>query len=218
VIKYQSFVSAFDSLLTVIQLCANAMAQDEGAWRRKAYVWRRLEKVLPDGAPYTRGSGASKRYAASAIPVIGVLLLVSNRFASVELLDAISRAILRSLTKNRIFSRCWASALARAAEFHYKTSATQEEPEKEKIDEAEANEVSASEHTFLTIVFPGPARDEVIVRCSSTPQITPGEEVDIYSVDLGYVFFALFNEGRGLLGEGFRLARPQRRARRARRS
>src|SRR6516164_1448766 len=112
-------MSAFDSLLTVIQLCANAMAQDEEAWRRKAYVWRRLEKVLPDGAPYTRGSGASKRYATSAIPVIGVLLLVSNRFGSVELLDAISRAILRNLTKNRIFSRCWAAALARAKESHY---------------------------------------------------------------------------------------------------
>jgi hypothetical protein len=211
-------MTTFHSLAAVIELCASAMAEDkeqEQVWRRKAYVWRKLGKVLPGGAPHTRGSGASRRYAVSAIPLIGVLLLTSNRFGSVELLDEISRAIQRNLTKNRAFSQCWSAALAREEERHYKMLTAEEETDDGKIDEAETHEVSTSEYTFLTIAFPGPARLELVVRCGTAPQIVPGEEVDIYSFDLGYVFSGLFDEGARLFGEGFRLTSAPRVRRRS---
>jgi hypothetical protein len=204
-------MTAFHSLLSVIQLCAAALAEDKEqvpAWGRKGYVWRKLGKVLPDGVPYTRGNGASKRYATSAIPIIAVLLYISNRFAPVEILDAISRALQRNLAANRAFSQCWAAALAR-------TEATDETGD-EEVDEALTNEAgavgtAASETTWLTVSFPTIARDGFIVRCSAGPETRRDEDVDIYCLDLDFVFWALLEVGRQEFGETFRLtsARPQ---------
>jgi hypothetical protein len=210
-------MTTFHSLAAVIELCASAIAEDkeqEQVWRRKAYVWRKLGKVLPDGAPNTQGSDASKRYAASAIPLIGVLLLISNRFGSVELLDEISRAIQRSLTHNRAFSRCWAAALAKVETPENKKSADEEETEEETGME-NADEVATSETSWLTIAFPGPARVELIVRCGAAPRPITGEDVDVYCLDLGYVSELLLDLGLLQFGEGFRLTTVPRARRRS---
>jgi hypothetical protein len=216
--KIPPLMTVFYSLAAVIELCASALAEDDPAWRRKAYVWRKLGKVLPDGAPNTRGSGASKRYAEWAIPLIGVMLLISNRFGSVELLDEISRAIQRSLTHNRGFSQCWAAALATAETQHNKESADEEETQeadRTETDGEKTDEVAASETSWLTIAFPGPARVELIARCGTAPRPITGEDVDIYSLDLSYVFEMLLDIGLVQFGEGFRLTTVPRASRRS---
>src|SRR5215472_14823106 len=146
-------MSPFYSLLAVIELCARALAESKGqeqSWTRKGYVWRKLRKVLPDGAPHTRGCGASKRYAASAIPIIAVLLYISNRFAEVEVLDAISRAIQQNLVANPAFSRCWGAA----------------------VGEAESEITKARPSFYLTIGFPNVVHDGFIVRCGARPRVS----------------------------------------------
>jgi hypothetical protein len=169
------------SLLSVIELCASALAEDkeqELAWHRKVYVWRKAGKILPDGPPYTQDSGASKRYTASAIPLIGVLLFISNRFPAVEVLDEISRALQRSLTANQAVSRTWAAALARAASY-------------------------SSGRTLLTIAFPTYSRDGFSIRFGNSPIIISDEDIDIYVIDISFVFYALLEGGISLFGEGF---------------
>jgi hypothetical protein len=194
-------ITAFHSLLAVVDLCAAAAVEDQEVWRRRAYVWRNLGKVLPDGAPNTRGSGASKRYAAAAIPLIAVLLAVSQRFASVQVLDAISQAIQRNLTKNRAFSKCWAAALRREASY-YRKPAHEEEMQEPETEEIETSALSIS-HTYITIAFPSPGRtdDEFAVRCGAAPRMINGEDIDIYVLDIGFIFDNLFNEGLVLFGE-----------------
>src|SRR5215472_13117721 len=180
-------MSPFYSLLALIELCAWTLAEDKGqeqSWTRKGYVWRKLRKVLPDGAPHTRGSGASKRYAASAIPIVAVLLYISNRFAAVEVLDAISQAIQHNLVGNPDFSLCWAAAIANA------------EGETSKVFE---------HRSYLTIGFPNVVHNGFIVRCGARPQIS-GDDTDIYCLDLDFVFIQLFRSGCEKFGEGFRLS------------
>jgi hypothetical protein len=213
-------MTVFYSLSTVIELCGLMTENDEQTqgWRRKAYVWRKLGTVLPDGAPNTRGSGASKRYAERAIPLIGVMLLISERFGSVKLLDEISRAIQRSLAHNRAFSQCWAAAMTKAKARHSKDYAN--EGEIQKADETETDRgrsdvATDSETSWLTIAFPGPARVELIVRCDTAPRQITGEDVDIYSLDLGFVFETLFIAGLERFGEGFRLTTVPRASRRS---
>jgi hypothetical protein len=194
-------MATFHSLLAVVDLCAAAAVEDQEVWRRRAYVWRKLGKVLPDGAPNTRGSGASKRYAAAAIPLIAVLLAVSQRFPSVHVLDAISQAIQRNLTKNRAFSQCWAAALRREASY-YRKPPHEEHMQKPETEEIKASALSISQ-TYITIAFPSPGRtgDEFVARCGAAPRIINGEDIDIYVLDLGFIFNNLFNEGLVLFEE-----------------
>ena len=192
-------MTAFHSLLTVVELCATAIAENREqhqAWCRKAYVWRKLGKVLPDGAPYTRGSGASKRYADDAIPLIGLMLHISNRFGSVELLDAISRAIQRALTVNRAFSQCWVAALA------HEEARAKVLVDNDRLDKAaetgEAKKGAAFDWniTYLTIAFPSPARDGFSIRCGATPITISGEDLDVFVLDLSCILSTLFDQGR----------------------
>jgi hypothetical protein len=156
-----------------------------------------------------------KRYADAAIPLIGLMLLISNRFGSVELLDAISRAIRRTLAVNRVFSRCWAAAVgheeARAKELVHDDGIDNVA----ETDETEKDEVFTSDTFYLTIAFPSPARYEFSIRCGTTPIAIDGEDLDIYVLDLRLIFSAFFDQGRGLFGDGFRLSSPTRVRRRS---
>ena len=211
-------MAVFRSLLTVIELCAGAIAEDTEqcqAWRRKAYVWRKLGKVLPDGVPYTRGSGASKRYADAAIPLIGLMLLISNRFGSVELLDAISRAIQRTLAVNRVFSRCWVAAVGDEEALAKELVHDDGIDKATETNETEKDEVFTSDTIYLTIAFPSPARNEFSIRCGTTPIVIDGEDLDIYVLDLSLIFSTLFDQALVLFGHGFRLSSPTRVGRRS---
>jgi hypothetical protein len=137
-----------------------------------------MGKVLPNGPEYTQGAGNSRRYHEKTIPLIAVLLQVSDKYPSIEELDAISRAIQRKLAARRTpFAQCWTAALARAA------------AEEAAEEEAELTEVQKEDH-WLTIAFPTPSRD-LDVRCGPTVIINKSEDIDIYAVDLDFIFFGL---------------------------
>jgi hypothetical protein len=212
-------VVAYYPLLTLAEICAEAMSADDAeAWPRRAYVWRKLGKILVDGAPFTKGQGQSKRYAAASVPGMAVMLFIASRFPGleVEVLDGIAKAIERNLAANPVFARCWRAALLQA-EAWYEQADDSEETIDEETDEEKTDEVS----TYLSIAFSGPVRDGFIARCGPGPKIMPGEDTDIYVLDLHYIFHNLLNSGRARLGEGFRLAGAPRQAatpRRKRRS
>jgi hypothetical protein len=167
-------MAVFHSLLHAIELCAPEDDEEHLVWRRRAYVWRKLGKILPDGDGGTRGSGASKRYAASAIPRIAVLLRISNRLSSVEMLDEISQAMQRNLTRNPPFARHWTTALRRAEEW--------------------AKEQAAKENrTYLTIAFSNTVH-YLVVRCGDSP-IFSDDDTDIYVLDLSFIFECMFDFG-----------------------
>jgi hypothetical protein len=200
------------SLQTVVGICAGAIddtLQEREAWGRKSYVWRRLGKVLPDGPPYTRGAGAAKRYEAAAIPLIGVMLCIARRFSSVEVLDEISQELQRNLGVNRAFSRCWSEALAVAERLRKGIWA-----DAERIDLAERDPVERETQNlrriWLTIAFSGPVTG-LNLRCDERPVIKNGQDVDIYCMDLGYIFNQLLEEGAVIFAEDFQLASPPRR-------
>jgi hypothetical protein len=73
-----------------------------------------------------------------------------------------------------------------------------QEPETEEI---ETSALSIS-NTYITIAFPSPGRtdDEFAVRCGATPRMID-EDIDIYVLDIGFIFGNLFNEGLVLFGE-----------------
>jgi hypothetical protein len=172
-------MAVFHSLLHAIELCAPEDDEEHLVWRRRAYVWRKLGKILPDGDGGTRGSGASKRYAASAIPRIAVLLRISNRLSSVEMLDEISQAMQRNLTRNPPFARHWTTALRRA-EGKASPGRTEEIPAKEN-------------RTYLTIAFSNDIHD-LVVRCEDSPIFTD-DDTDIYVIDLSFIFACMFDFG-----------------------
>jgi hypothetical protein len=198
---------AYYPLLTVVELCAEALsANDAEAWSRRAYVWRRASKILLDGTPFTKGQGQSKRYSAASIPGIAVMLFIANRFPGleVEVLDGIAKAIKKNLDANPVFARCWRAALLQAEAWIEQRNDSGETVDKE-TDEEKTEEVS-SPNNYLSIAFPGPVRDDFIVRCGPAPTITQGEDTDIYVLDLDYIFTLISATGRGWFGEGFRLA------------
>jgi hypothetical protein len=179
-------MAVFHSLLHAIELCAPADDEEHLVWRRRAYVWRKLGKILPDGDGGTRGSGASKRYAASAIPRIAVLLRISNRLSSVEMLDEISQAMQRNLTRNPPFARHWTTALRRAEEW------AKEQAGKARLRTTE--EIPAKENrTFLTIAFSNTVH-YLVVRCGDSP-IFSDDDTDIYVLDLSFIFECMFDFG-----------------------
>jgi hypothetical protein len=192
-------MAAFHSLLHAIELCAPDDDEEHLVWRRRAYVWRKLGKILPDGNGGTRGSGASKRYAASAIPRIAVLLRISNRLSSVEVLDEISQAMQRNLTRNPPFARHWTTALGRAEEWA-KGLAEEASPGTEEIP-------AKQKRTYLTIAFSNSVHD-LVVRCGNSPIFTD-DDTDIYVFDLSFIFESMFDRG------GYELAsapQPERRS------
>jgi hypothetical protein len=200
-------VFAYYPLLTLVELCAEAISADDAeVWPRRAYVWRKLGKILVDGAPFTKGQGPSKRYAAASVPGIAVMLFIASRFRGleVEVLDGIAKAIEKNLAANPVFARCWRVALLQAEAWYERQDDSEVTVDKE-TDEEETDGVSRS-NTYLSIAFPGPIRDDFIVRCGSGPKIMPGEDTDIYVLDLHYIFANLLIAGRARLGEGFRLA------------
>ena len=54
-------------------------------------------------------------------------------------------------------------------------------------EEAELTKVQKEDH-WLTIAFPTPSRD-LDVRCGPTVIINKSEDIDIYAVDLDFIFF-----------------------------
>jgi hypothetical protein len=179
-------MAVFHSLLHAIELCAPEDDEEHLVWRRRAYVWRKLGKILPDGDGGTRGSGASKRYAASAIPRIAVLLRISNRLSSVEMLDEISQAMQRNLTRNPLFARHWTTALRRAEEWA-------KEPA-EEVSSGTTEEIPAKgSKTCLTIAFSNHVHD-LVVRCGDSPIFTD-DDADIYVLDLSFIFECMFDFG-----------------------
>ena len=199
-------MATFHSLLHAIELCAPEGGEEHLVWRRRAYVWRKLRKILPDGDGGARGSGASKRYAASAIPCIAVLLRISNRLSSVEMLDQISLAIQRNLARNPPFVRHWTTALARAEEW---AKGVEEALHKEPAKEARSGtiqEIPAKENrTYITMAFSNTVHD-LVVRCGNAP-IFAEDDTDIYVLDLSFIFECMFDFG------GFEIASaPERRS------
>ena len=176
-------MAVFHSLLHAIELCAPEDDEEHLVWRRRAYVWRKLGKILPDGDGGTRGSGASKRYAASAIPRIAVLLRISNRLSSVEMLDEISQAMQRNLTRNPPFARHWTTALRRAEEWAKGAGGEGEA----------ANNRGKENRTYLTIAFSNKVHD-LVVRCGDSPIFTD-DDTDIYVLDLSFIFECMFDFG-----------------------
>lgn len=206
-------VLAYYPLLTLAEICAEAMSADDAeAWPRRAYVWRKLGKILVDGAPFTKGQGQSKRYAAASVPGMAVMLFIASRFPGleVEVLDGIAKAIEKNLAANPVFARCWRVALLQA-EACYDRQNDSELTVDKKTNEEETDEVSSPD-IYLSIAFPGPIRDDFIVRCGPTPSITRGEDTDIYVLDLNYIFALVLDTGRAWFGEGFRLAGAARQA------
>jgi hypothetical protein len=201
-------MAGYRSLLAAIEACAPEDDQQHLIWRRRAYVWRKLSKILPDGPGSSRGTGARKRYAAAAIPRMAVLLRISDKFPATEELDAISRALEQNLTANPTFSRRWAAALAEAEAWsqdikkklsnvdwkqfpEYVRSMTQSE---NTYQDKEEEQTKDQGRTYLTIAFPTPVRGDFTVRCGNAPIMTP-DDLDIYVLDLGFVFERMFEPG-----------------------
>ena len=212
-------MAGFLSLRYVGKVCSDAVGGDDLIFQRRAYHWRSLGKVLPDGPGDSRGKGNSRRYSETTVPLIAVMLQISNRLSSIEQLDAISRAIQRSLAGNKTpFARYWTAALARVAagwEGTKAVSTAQREatPQSAPPDGAAAEAALTAqqaeiqrEYDYLTIAFPCPAREAFVVRCGSMP-IFNEDDVDVYVLDLGFIFYGLM-EAYGSL--------PQRQPRRIR--
>ena len=181
---FSAEMGSYHSLLSAIKACAADDDEQHLVWRRRAYVWRKLGKVLPDGPESTRGSGAGKRYAAATIPLIAVLLRLADKYPSTEGLDAVSRALERNIRTNPAFSRKWDAALAQAEEWDKRT--------RESVRKTTAR--IKEDQTYLTIAFPTPVRDDFAVRCGNTPIFTE-DDIDIYVLDLVFVFRSMFHYG-----------------------
>jgi hypothetical protein len=171
-------MAVFRSLRYAVDACSyalGAVGAEELVLQRRAYHWRGVGKVLPNGPGYTRGTGNSRRYDESALPLIAVLLQISDKYPAIEELDAISHAIQRKLAERRTpFAQCWTAALERAA-------AEQEEAPPEEVEK---------EDHWLTIAFPSPAED-LDVRCGPTVITNKGFDVDVYALDLDFIFISL---------------------------
>ena len=193
-------MGGYHSLLSAIKACAPDDDEQHLVWRRRAYVWRKLGKVLPDGPESARGSGAGKRYAAATIPLIAVLLRLADKYPSTEGLDAVSRALERNIRTNPTFSRKWDAALAQAEEWDKQTRKSVYKSTSQGLigPVPKATAPIKEDQTYLTIAFPTPARDDFAVRCGNTPIFTE-DDVDIYVLDLDFVFQCMFDD------EGFRL-------------
>ena len=201
---FSAEMGSYHSLLSAIKACAPDDDEQHLVWRRRAYVWRKLGKVLPDGPESTRGSGAGKRYAAATIPLIGVLLRLADKYPSTEGLDAVSRALERNIRTNPAFSRKWDAALAQAEEWDKQTRESVRKWFNESTSQGLTGPVPKAtapvkeDQTYLTIAFPTPVRDDFAVRCGNTPIFTE-DDIDIYVLDLDYVFLCMFHN------EDFRL-------------
>ena len=177
-------MAGFVSLRYVVKGWSDAAGERENEliFQRRAYHWRSLGKVLPTGPGATRGTGNSRRYNEATVPLIAVMLQISNRLSSIEELDAISRTIQRGLAGNKTpFARCWTAALVRAA--------AELAPQRDAAEADVATE-SPRENHYLTIAFPSPTQG-LAVRCGPTPIFNYGVDVDVYLLDLDFIFYTL---------------------------
>jgi hypothetical protein len=194
-------MAVFRPLRYIIEVCGyplGAVTDEELlVLQRRAYHWRRTGKVLPNGPGHTRGEGNSRRYNETTLPLIAVLLQISSKHPSIEELDAISRAIQRSLTKDPRFARCWAAAVSGAIAW-YKQPLKKVEENKEPSPQTGQKENKEPRNTFLTIAFPTIVRDEFVVRCGDAPIITE-DDIDNYVLNVRFTFEGMLEAGAKLI-------------------
>jgi hypothetical protein len=96
-----------------------------------------VQKVLPDQPGDARGEKRSKRFHERTLPLLSVLLELSDVIDKIEIVDKVSVALQRRLACDRRFLRDWNRCFEAKGE---------------------------AKPRFLSIAFASPARNEIVVR------------------------------------------------------
>jgi hypothetical protein len=154
-------MAQFKTLSYVIGACQPEDDDQRALWLRRVRHWRTLGKVLPSAPDAFRGEGRLRRYNEETIPLIAVLLRSADHHSPDEL-DAISRLIEQNLARRLPFARHWRTATASAG-------------------------TGTDPNIYLTVAYPGPARNEFAVRCGPSP-VFLADDLDVYVIHLTSIF------------------------------